>query len=184
MCNLTDEFEKRFSPLRQKAERLQTGLDGIISDNSHNLLMRQLKAKIELMNQEIISLTADGRFEKVEKKEAEKREIQTRIYNATTERDQKIEGLKKEISSLLAQKSEIADQVFKEAFADLQKKAWDRLGEVVDFVDSGWKEIEKFHMETGATAAGVGLHNLKVYPNSNQRELWQKITRWLVHVPV
>jgi hypothetical protein len=183
MFDLKQEFEKRFGPLRQQAEKLQTELDGVTSDNSHNLLIRQLKAKVEMIGQEILRLTSEAEFGKVEKKEAERNEIQARIYNATSERDQKIDGLKKEISSLLGQKNEIAEQVLREAFAELQKEAWSRLGEAVDFIDLRWKEIEKFHMETGATAAGVTIHNLKIYQNSNQRELWQKISKF-VHIPM
>lgn len=183
MYNLMQEFEKRFSPLLREGEELKDKLAVLTSDTSFELTLRQLRAKAGVIDGEILRLTSEAQFGEVEKKETEKREIEGRIHKVTSERNQKIDGLEERISSLASEKKNVADEVLKEGFASIQKEAWSCLEETIDSIDSAWKEIEKFQRETGATAAGVGVHNLKIYPNSNRRELWEKVSRW-VHVPV
>jgi hypothetical protein len=183
MYDLMQELEERYSPLLREAEELKGKLAVLTSDIHFHLGLRQLEAKVKVIAEEVVRLTSEGEFDEAEKKEQEKREIAGRLRNLTSGRNQEIDGLKNRISSLASERQNIASEVLKEAWPLIQKEAWSRLEETIDFIDSTWKEIEKFQRETGATAAGVGVHNLKIYPNSDQRELWGKVSRW-VHVPV
>jgi hypothetical protein len=181
--SLMEEFEKRYAPLLEQVEKIRSELDVLTSDTSFKLELRRLEAGIKVIDGEITHYTSEGKFEQAEKEEGKKRELQGRIDSLTAERSQKIDGLEKRIFFILNEKKTVADEVLRDGFASIQKEAWSRLEETIDSIDSAWKEIEKFQRETGATAAGVGVHNLKIYPNSNRRELWEKVSRW-VHVPV
>jgi hypothetical protein len=183
MYNLMQELEERYSPLLQEAEELKGKLAVLISDTSFKLELRQLEAKVKVTDGEVLRLTSEGEFDEAEKKEQEKREIAGRLRNLTSKRNQEIDGLKERISSLSSERKNIASEILKEAWPSIQKEAWNCLEEAVDFIDSAWKETENFQRETGATAPGVGTHSLKIYQNSDQRKLWEKVGRW-VHVPV
>lgn len=182
MYDLNQEFKNRYDPTLQKAEELKRELDALAIDISFENDLRQLRAKAERVDGEVLCLDSEGEFERAEEKKKEKRGFLSRIHTLTSERDQKINSLKEKISSLLAEKTNIASEILREAWPSIQKEAWARLEEAIDFIDSEWKAVEEYQRETGATATGVHLGNLKIYQNQ-QRELWQKVTKW-VHVPI
>ena len=180
---LMQELEERYSPLLQEAEELKGKLAVLTSDTSFKLELRQLEAKVKVIADEVIRLTSEGIFDEAEKKQAEQREIAGHLRNLTSRRNQEIDGLKNRISSLASEKQKIASEILSEAWPSIQKEFFGEFKKAADFCDSAWETVENFKRETGAIAPGVGVHNLKIYPNSDQRGLWEKVTRW-VHVPV
>ena len=164
MFDLKQEFEKRYDPMLREAEELKVRLADLASDTSFKLDLRQLEAKLKVIDGEIIRLTSDGDFEGADKKEAEKRGIAGHLHNLRSERNQEIDRLQNRISFIASERENIANEILREGWPLIQKEAWLRLEEAIDFVDSVWERVENFRRETGAHGGGCGCSQSQSFP--------------------
>jgi hypothetical protein len=175
--SLISEFQKLDDPLKNQVEGLEGELEKCRFDSDREV--KQLSAKLKLLDQDILQLTSEGKFERVEEKESEKRKISGLLLIIQKEREEKVSAFEKKIEALEGQRGRIPEQVKNDRLYRLRPESHALIEALLDTLDGYVEDINQFCQATNVQHLTMTQKQvLGLSPSGGTKVLYERWRSW------